>query len=124
MKQKTKSYVLAVSSAAAGLCNALIGAGGGVVLSFVLLKLFSDKFDDKRNIYINSQAAMIPGCALSCLLYYMQGKLDVKGFSLLAIPAALGGMLGGMLLPRINAKWIKLVFALLVIWSGVRMMLY
>ncbi len=124
MKQRIKKYTLALSAAAAGFCNALIGAGGGVILSFVLLKLFSDSFYDKRNIYVNSQAAMIPGCALSCLLYCIQGKLDVQGFSLLAIPAAIGGMTGALLLPKINAKWIKLAFALLVIWSGVRMMLY
>ncbi len=123
MKQVSKNAVISICAAAAGLCNSIIGAGGGIILSFALGKLFSDKFDDKRNIYVNSQAAMIPGCALSCWLYSMQGMLNVKGFSLLAIPAAIGGFAGSMLLPRIKAGWLKTVFALLVVWSGIRMMI-
>ncbi len=122
MKEKYKMLLLALSAAAAGLCNSMIGAGGGVILSLSVGKIAGDKFDDKKNIYVNSQAAMIPGCALSCLLYYMQGMLNINGFSLLAIPAAAGGALGGMLLPKIKVGWIKTAFAILVIWSGGRML--
>ncbi len=123
MKQTVKNSALALTAAAAGLCNSLIGAGGGIVLSLTLSRLFGDKFEDKRNIYVNSQAAMIPGCALSCWLYSLSGRLDLGGFSLLAIPAALGGLIGSLILPKIKAGWIKTAFALLVIWSGIRMMM-
>lgn len=123
MKEKLKSGVVALSSVAAGICNSLIGAGGGIILSFALGKLLSDKFKDKRNIYVNSQAAMIPGCALSCMIYASRGMLDVGGFSLLAIPAAIGGIIGSMLLPRVRLGWIKTAFAALVLWSGIRMMM-
>ena len=122
MNKKIKSGILALSSMAAGLCNSLIGAGGGIILSFCLGKLFSDDFDDKRNIYVNSQASMIPGCALSCAIYSMKGMLDTSGFSILAIPAVIGGLIGSMILPKIKTGWIKTAFALLVIWSGYRMM--
>ncbi len=122
MNKKIKSGILALSSMAAGLCNSLIGAGGGIILSFCLGKLFSDDFDDKRNIYVNSQASMIPGCALSCAIYSMKGMLDTSGFSILAIPAVIGGLIGSMILPKIKTGWIKSAFALLVIWSGYRMM--
>jgi len=107
---------------AAGVCNSLIGAGGGIILSFALGKLFPEKFPDKRNIYVNSQAAMIPGCAVSCMIYASRGMLDVSGFSLLAIPAAIGGIIGSLFLPRIRMGWIKAAFAALVLWSGIRMM--
>lgn len=123
MKEKLKNGALALSAVAAGLCNALIGAGGGIILSFTLGKYFSARFPDKRNIYVNSQAAMIPGCALSCLIYSSRGMLDVGGFSLLAIPAAIGGAIGGLILPRIRVGWLKIVFAALVVWSGIRMMI-
>ena len=122
MKEKFKTILLNLCAMAAGLCNSMIGAGGGVILSLAINKLAGSKFDDKKNIYVNSQAAMIPGCALSCWLYYLNGMFDVKGFSLLAIPAALGGVLGSLILPRLKVKWIKTVFAVLVIWSGGRML--
>lgn len=123
MKERLKNGALALSAVAAGLLNSLIGAGGGIILSFTLGRFFPDKFPDKRNIYVNSQAAMIPGCALSCYLYSLRGMLDIRGFSLLAIPAAIGGFIGSLLLPRLKVKWLKGAFAALVIWSGIRMIL-
>jgi uncharacterized membrane protein YfcA len=48
--------------------------------------------------------------------------LDVGGFSFLAIPAAIGGFLGSLMLPKIKVSWLKVAFSLLVIWSGIRML--
>lgn len=123
MKQKMKNISLALAAMGAGLCNSLIGAGGGIILSFTLGTFFADKFEDKRNIYVNSQAAMIPGCALSCYLYSARGMLSVSSLPVLAIPAMIGGFVGSFLLPKIKVGWLKGAFALLVIWSGIRMIM-
>lgn len=123
MKEKTKSMILAVTAALSGFCNALLGAGGGILLSLTMGTLLKEELPDRRDILVNSQAAMIAGCAVSCLLYAARGDLDATGFSALAIPAALGGALGSMLLTKINSLWIGRLFAVLVIWSGVRMIL-
>lgn len=122
MTKGAKKAVLTISSVAAGLCNSLIGAGGGIILSFCLSKFFSDEFEDKRNIYVNSQASMIPGCALSCVLYSMKGMLRLSAAASIAAPAVIGGIFGSLILPRIKVGWLKTAFALLVIWSGFRMM--
>lgn len=123
MKKKTKGAILLGVSAVSGFCNALIGAGGGILLSFALAWLARDDFPDRRDVYVNSQAAMIPGCAVSCLIYAAQGSLDTTGFSIYAIPAALGGIIGSLLLSKIKNVWIAKIFAILVIWSGARMMM-
>ena len=123
MKKKKKNAVLCGASALSGFCNSVIGAGGGILLSLALLKLARDEIPDRRDVYVNSQAAMIPGCALSCLIYSLNGSLDATGFSLYAIPAALGGILGSLLLTKIKSVWISRLFAFLVIWSGIRMIL-
>ena len=123
MTRKIKRYMIAIASVISGFCNALIGAGGGIVLSYALSKLAHEDFPDKRDVYINSQAAMIPGCMLSCLIYASRGSLDATGFSIFAIPAAIGGIIGGLLQSKIKSVWIAKLFALLVIWSGIRMLL-
>lgn len=123
MKKKTKGAILLGVSAVSGFCNALIGAGGGILLSFALARLARDDFPDRRDVYVNSQAAMIPGCAVSCLIYATRGSLDTTGFSIYAIPAALGGIIGSLLLSKIKNVWIAKIFAILVIWSGARMMM-
>ncbi len=123
MRNKIKSIVLLSASTLSGFCNAVIGAGGGILLSLAILKFARDEIPDRRDVYVNSQAAMIPGCALSCLIYSVNGSLNTVGFSVYAIPAAIGGVLGSLLLAKIKSIWISRLFAFLVIWSGVRMIL-
>ena len=123
MSKRTRNVVLSATSLLAGFCNALLGAGGGILLSLALTRLARDDCPDRRDIYVNSQASMIPGCALSCLIYAVKGSLDTTNFSIYAIPAAIGGGVGSFLLTKINSNWISRIFALLVIWSGARMLL-
>lgn len=123
MAKRIRNVFLTAAAVISGLCNALIGAGGGILLSLTLGGLFSDEFPDRRDVYVNSQAAMIPCCILSCIIYAYKGLLDTSGFAVLAIPAAIGGALGSIMLPRIKSGAIQLLFAAAIIWSGFRMML-
>ena len=123
MKNKTKKHLLAATSLASGALNATIGAGGGILLTLALGRLCRDSFDDRRDIYVNSQAAMIPGCALSCIIYAHRGTFSLISAIPLAISAAIGGILGSLLLKRISSRFIGKLFAILVIWSGMRMIM-
>ena len=89
MKPKAKGLVTCSVAFLSGLCNALIGAGGGILLALALSRLGADGLSAKKDIYVNAQAAMIPGCILSCVIYAALGSLDPSGFSVYAIPAAL-----------------------------------
>ena len=48
MKRRTENAALASAAALSGLCNALIGAGGGIILTGILAKLRGGEFPDKR----------------------------------------------------------------------------
>ncbi len=131
-KMGTRALILAAVALLAGFCNSLLGAGGGIFLSLTMGRLLlksdengslSGKALDRRDILATSQAAMIPGCALSCLIYAQGGLLDTTNFSVFAIPAVIGGGVGAWLLNKIDAKWIARIFAALVTWSGLRMLL-
>lgn len=113
--------IIASASVAAGFCNALIGAGGGILLTLVMGAVIGDSFSDRRQLLVTSQAAMIPCCLLSAMIYAMGGGLDTSNFIVFAIPALLGGALGSLLLDKIKPKWIGRIFSVLVIWSGLRM---
>ena len=120
-KKGIKWGVIAVTALFSGFCNAAIGAGGGIVLTFALAACLSERFSDRRSILATSQAAMIPGCLLSALIYYGGGGLDLSNFAVFAIPALLGGALGSFLLNRIKPGLINVIFSALVIFSGFRM---
>ena len=82
MVRKIKTAAIGAIAVVSGAINSLLGAGGGILLSLTLPALVKEKFPDRRDVYINAQAAMIPGCALSCLIYSMRGMVDTVGFSL------------------------------------------
>ncbi len=124
MKPSEKTSFLIPISALSGFFNSLLGAGGGILLSLSLGKLYAKELPDRRDLLSNSQAAMIPGCLVSCLLYAAKGRLDTAGFSVYAIPAALGGALGSLLLGKLNSRIVGRIFAILVIFSGIRMLFF
>lgn len=123
MKNRAKEIPLLLSAAVAGACNSLIGAGGGIILSLSLGLFGKELFRDRKYLYVNSQAAMIPCCALSCILYSLNGDFPSFSLATIAIPAIIGGTLGSLLLSRLRFGWLKAAFALFVIWSGIRMII-
>ena len=114
---------LLLSGFFAGLINGLLGAGGGILVVFALSALLGAEGEDRRDLYANALCVMLPISALSCLRYAAAGNLPTKGFGLYALPAIAGGVVGGILLGRVNGVWLKRLFGALVIWSGILLMI-
>lgn len=117
----SKSVFLAVAGLVSGLVNGLLGAGGGVISVFALGKILADRHGDARDAFANTLCVMLPLSLVSAAAYSAHGALPEPKLNLLALPAIAGGLLGGLLLDKINSRWLKLVFSAVVIWSGVSM---
>lgn len=112
----------------AGLINGLLGTGGGILLVFVLSAWSkrggSESFlPSARDIYANALSVMLPVSLLSAEQYARVGAIEFSAFSPLLLPAVAGGVLGGWLLDRLKLPLIRRLFALLVLWSGLFMLL-
>ncbi len=113
--------LLALSGLAAGLANGLLGAGGGIIITFAFARLLRGKENAGHDIFANVVAAMLPMTAVSAVIYALGGKLNIKESAPFLLPAVLGGIIGALLLGKINVKWLRRIFAVLVIFSGARM---
>ena len=113
--------VLLLCGAAAGFINGLLGAGGGVVLVFVLAAALGHEADG-RDVYATALAVTLPVTLFSVWRYAAAGTLEVGGFSRFLLPAVLGGAFGGWLLDRIDVRLTKKIFAGIVIVSGFSML--
>lgn len=122
-KQGTQlnTFPVIIAAVAAGFCNALIGAGGGILLTLVMASSIPKAFSDRKQLLAISQAVMIPGCLLSATIYSIGGGLDTSNFAVFAIPAILGGIFGSVLLKKINPNLLGRIFSSLIIFSGIRM---
>ena len=114
-KPPMRPLLLGLVAALGGCCNGLLGSGGGMFLWFAL-----SKFTPCRPKEVFAVGA---GCVLffslaSALVYLMSGQIGREAFSPALIPAALGGILGAFLLERIGNSFLRGLFALVLVVSG------
>ena len=124
-----KNTLLITGGLVAGFMNGLLGAGGGILVVFVLgLILSPEKQDappdfDRRDIFAGALAAMLPVTAVSVVSYAMQGSLQLKGAEKFILPAIIGGVGGAFLLDRLKIETVRKIFSIIVIYSGIAMLL-
>ncbi len=124
-------FFLLMLGAGAGFINGLLGAGGGILLVYVLRGYVNRRYPKNsdtlakahRDIYANALAVMLPVSVFSALHYVLSGTLKTASFSFVILPSVAGGILGGWLLDKLKLSWLRRLFALLVLCSGVLMVL-
>lgn len=105
----------------AGVVNGLLGTGAGIVLTFIFAKICADY--SPKDCFVSAMAAVIPISVFSLFTYGGAGEFDIIYMISVVIPAALGGLLGAYIGARARAEHLRRIFALLVIWAGVKMIM-
>lgn len=113
MGRRTKA---ALGGVAVGALNGLLGAGGGMVM-VPLLELLG--VGGKKG-HATSLAVIVPLSAVSAALYLWRGWFRVADGLPFLLPGLLGAVAGGLLMGKIQVKWLKIAFGLLLIWGGVK----
>lgn len=117
---KNKIILLSLGALGAGFLSGLLGAGGGIILYFVLGALYGR--GAKENLVTSSVSVMF-FCVISLFFYKGNSALDIQSILRIAIPSALGGITGALLLSKVPTKTVKKLFSIVVILSGVIMLL-
>lgn len=120
-KMTKKIILLAVLSFLAGILNALLGAGGGVVLIFAI-QLYYGRSNAKKGFAIANLAVLVFSL-ISVFSYLDGGMIEEREVLPYILPALIGGTIGALLLGRIKTRYLKLIFASLMLYSGVKMIL-
>ncbi len=107
----------------AGFVNGMLGTGGGIILVFLLSRIMRKEAGyTSRDVFATVIAIILPMSAVSLFVYFKGGNVDFRE-ALPYLPAgALGGVLGAFLLEKISIKLLKKIFALMVVYAGVRML--
>lgn len=121
-----KYAAIALCSALGGLLNGFLGAAGGIFLGLSLSRVLKDTdvLSDRRDLYANIQVAMVCISCVSLTLYSAKNIAYLSGDSLqMILPALVGGAVGSLLLRKMTSNIVSKIFAVLVIWSGVKMIM-
>lgn len=122
-KEKFGRYlILPIFSFLAGGMNGFLGTGAGIVLVYLLSYLNRGKREIKDN-FAMAVVLVLPMSAVSLYFYVKGGNVDYELIRISVIPTILGGILGAYLMDKIDKRWLSLIFAALVIYSGFRMVL-
>ena len=118
--KKAASYIfLALAAFVAGVINSLIGAGGGIILVFALQWYYGK--EGVRNSFALTNAAIFIFSLISVCSYVKKDMLEIKDSFPYILPALMGGSIGAILLGKVKTKHLKLIFATIMLYSGVRM---
>lgn len=117
---KKEITLLALGASGAGFLSGLLGAGGGIILYFVLGALYGR--GAKENLILSSTSVMF-FAVVSLFFYKGNAALGVGDILGVGLPAALGGVFGAFLMTRIPSDKLKKLFALIIIISGILMLM-
>lgn len=124
---KNSKFLLVLGGLGAGFLNGLLGAGGGILLVWVLGRILADSTRKSselhREVFANALATMLPISAVSAVTYALRGNLSISGASSYVFPAVFGGLFGAWLLDHLHAGTLRLIFSILMILSGILIIL-
>jgi hypothetical protein len=77
----------------------------------------------QRQAFATSVAVILPLCALSSALYFLRGGLELTAALPYLAGGLVGGWVGGKVFRKVNMTWLRRLFALLILYGGVRALL-
>ena len=105
---------------AAGLINGLFGAGGGMVL----LPLLSKTTDLKeQTVFANCVAIILPISVVSVIVYRLRGGGFISESVPYLIGGAVGGVVAGLVLKKVKAKWLHRALGAFILWGAARLLM-
>ncbi len=110
----------ALSGAAAGLVNGLLGAGGGMVLVPLLVRWCA--LEDKR-AFATAISIILPLCLVSTFVYARKAPLPLADAWPYLLGGAAGGVFGGLLFKRVSANLLHKLLGAVILWGGVQLLL-
>lgn len=112
--KKLYFYILGIIT---GLANGLFGSGGGIIAVPMLKKSGMST----KESHATSIALTLPLSIVSCF-FYVGNSGGILSDSLRLIPLGLAGAVtGGFIMKRISPKYLKKIFGLILIISGIRL---
>lgn len=101
-----------------GLCNALLGAGGGLLA----VPFFCKAGHTQKQSQMLSLCVTLPLSALSAAVYLWKGYVTLSDAMPFVPLGVLGALAGTFVFKNSPDKLLHLLFAGLLLWAGIRML--
>ena len=117
-------FAILLTGFSAGILNGLFGTGGGIFIVFLFSKIYaSSKEYDQKDCFAMTLSVTLMFSVVSLFGYLKNGSMDTEQLTPIFLPAFLGGIAGAFLLDKINVRILRKIFAGLVIYAGILLIL-
>lgn len=123
MKIKSKVVywiILVLSSVFIGLINGFFGGGGGMVTVPLLEEILN--IDNKKS-HATAMLIIFPLSLISAITYALHTKINFIDILYTSIGVLVGGILGALLLKRLNNKVVRIIFIFVMLSAGIKILI-
>lgn len=121
MDKKQKVLLIAFGSIV-GFINGFFGGGGGMIAVPAMTIIMKTK---PKIAHATALAVILPVSIISAITYLLSGDISIELSPLLLAGAGviLGGIIGALLLKKINNKLLIKLFAVVMLVAGIKMII-
>lgn len=116
MKVKNKQIKIGLSGLVVGCLSGLFSSGGGIIAVIIFNKILKLEDKDSRAMAV---CCIFPMVVTSLFFYNRGSYIDWKTGILCGIGGLIGGAIGGVMLQKINDKYLQLIFIAFLIYSAI-----
>ena len=117
---KKQIFLLILSGAVIGFLNGFFGGGGGMVCVPILQRVL---FLSSKESHATAIAVIFPLSYISASVYVFNLVIESVPFLTIALCVVVGGILGAYVLKFMPPKAVRIIFALLMLAGGVRLII-
>lgn len=117
---KKEKFLIVIFGAVTGFINGFFGGGGGMIVvpvMTILLKI------EQKVAHATALAVILPVSIISALIYFFSGESGIRLYPTLltSVGVIVGGILGALLLKKIDNKLLVKGFAVVMLIAGIKM---
>lgn len=111
----------ALTGAGAGIANGIFGAGGGMILVPLFCRWCG--MEEKR-AFATSVSVILPMSVVSSIVYLLREDMALSAAWPFLAGGLVGGLIGGRVFQRVPTAWLKKIFAVFLLYGGVRSLFF
>lgn len=116
-----KNLLLILTGVITGFCNGFFGGGGGMIVVPMLTLVL--KLEEKQ-AHATAIAIILPTTIISAIVNIINKNFDLSVGIPTSIGVFVGGIIGALLLKKINNKTLVKIFSITMLIAGIKMLVF
>ncbi len=120
MKKYKEKIIMIIGGSLVGFAGGFFGGGGGMLCVPLFNKVLKE---ETKKSHASAMLVILPMSIASAITYFFTGHIEIKSTIFISIGVFAGGIVGACLLKKLSSFIVALIFSLLMIVAGIRLII-